>query len=54
MSRNWDQNWQSKPQFTGQFLSFQVTTSDRKMLQFDNVVPRNWRFHQNFQAKFNF
>ena len=56
MSRNWGQNWQSEPQFTRQFLSFQVTTSasDEKMLQFENVAPHNWRFHQNFQAEFNF
>jgi hypothetical protein len=38
----------------GQSFSFQVTTSDGKMLQFDNVAPPNWQFGQNFEAKTNF
>ncbi|KAM4132215.1 hypothetical protein ACJW30_01G233100 [Castanea mollissima] len=54
MTRNWGQNWQTDTKLVGLTLSFQVTTSDGKMLQFDNVVPRNWQYGQNFQGRFNF
>ncbi|XP_059450773.1 expansin-A23-like [Corylus avellana] len=54
MTRNWGQKWQTGLVLRGQSLSFQVTTSDGKMLQFDNVVPANWQFGQNFEAKTNF
>ncbi|KAJ7979146.1 Expansin [Quillaja saponaria] len=54
MSRNWGQNWQTGITVTGQSLSFQVTTSDGKLQEFVNVVPSNWQFGQNFEAKTNF
>ena len=54
MTRNWGQNWQTDAQLVGLTLSFQVTISDGKMLQFDNVVPSNWQYGQNFQGRFNF
>ncbi|XP_062106527.1 expansin-A23-like [Humulus lupulus] len=54
MSRNWGQNWQTGTNLVGQALSFQVTTSDNKVLQFDNVAPGNWQFGQNFEGRQNF
>ncbi|KAL0000850.1 hypothetical protein SO802_014631 [Lithocarpus litseifolius] len=54
MSRKWGQNWQTGTPLVGQSLSFQATTSDGKMLEFDNVAPPNWQFGQNYQAKINF
>ncbi|KAJ4707337.1 Expansin [Melia azedarach] len=54
MSRNWGQNWNIGTPLVGQSLSFQVTTSDGKMLQLDNVAPANWQFGQNFEGRSNF
>lgn len=54
MTRNWGQNWQVSKNMIGQTLSFQLTTSDRKMVEFDGVVPRNWRFGQTFDGRINF
>ncbi|KGN53632.1 hypothetical protein Csa_014415 [Cucumis sativus] len=54
MSRNWGQNWQVGTFLVGQGLSFRVTTSDRKTIEFDNVVPSSWQFGQNFEGNSNF
>ncbi|KAL4376381.1 hypothetical protein GQ457_02G018930 [Hibiscus cannabinus] len=54
MSRNWGVNWQTSTNLVGQSMSFQVTTSDGRMIEFDNVVPANWQFNQAFDGKSNF
>jgi hypothetical protein len=54
MTRSLGQKWQTGLVLIGQSLSFQVTTSDEKLLQFDNVAPANWQFGQNFETKTNF
>lgn len=54
MSRIRGQTWQIKTKLQGQSLSFQVTTSDGKMVEFDNVVPKNWQFGETFDGIKNF
>jgi len=41
MMRNCDQNWQTFERLGGQRLSFQVTTTDGRMVQPDNIAPPN-------------
>lgn len=54
MSRNWGVNWQTGKNLVGQSLSFQVTTSDGKMLEFKDIAASNWQFGATFDGKINF
>ncbi|KAL2905743.1 Expansin-A15, partial [Bienertia sinuspersici] len=42
MSRSWGANWDTPTPLVGQVLSFQVTTSDGKTVESDNLVPASW------------
>ncbi|ESW11492.1 hypothetical protein PHAVU_008G034700 [Phaseolus vulgaris] len=54
MSRVWGQNWVTGENLVGQSLSFQVSTSDGRVLEFDGAIPSNWQFGQSYEANTNF
>ncbi|XP_048130512.1 expansin-A22-like [Rhodamnia argentea] len=54
MTRNQGQKWQTGTVLTGQSLSFQVTVSDGKTLELDNVAPAGWQFGQTYDGQKNF
>ncbi|KAE9615739.1 putative expansin/Lol pI [Lupinus albus] len=54
MKHNWGEDWNTGLNLVGQALSFQVTTSDGKKLEFSNVAPANWQFGKTYQSKQNF
>ncbi|KAK4280004.1 hypothetical protein QN277_011690 [Acacia crassicarpa] len=54
MTRNWGQLWQTGTNLVGQSLSYMLTSSDGKTLEFDNVAPSNWQFGQTYEANYNF
>ncbi|KAE9615737.1 putative expansin/Lol pI [Lupinus albus] len=54
MKHNWGENWNTGLNLVGQALSFQVTTSDGKKLEFNNVAPVNWQFGQTYKSIQNF
>ncbi|KAL9264675.1 Expansin-A25-like protein [Drosera capensis] len=54
MSRNWGVNYQSNGNWQGQNLSFQVTATDGRTIEVDNVVPSNWQIGQSFEGNRNF
>ncbi|WJX88159.1 Expansin-A23 [Trifolium repens] len=54
MTHNWGQFWDTGINLVGQSLSFWVTTSDGKALEFDSVVPFNWQFAQTYEGSINF
>ncbi|KAM5583904.1 expansin-A23-like [Rosa sericea] len=54
MSRIQGQTWEIGTDLQGQSLSFQVTTSDGKMVEFDNAVDKTWQFGETFDGIKNF
>nr|AUE24155.1 expansin 68 [Saccharum hybrid cultivar] len=54
LARNWGANWHSLAYLTGQMLSFRLTDTDGKTIEFTNVVPQGWTFGQTFASKLQF
>ncbi|GJN30337.1 hypothetical protein PR202_gb18632 [Eleusine coracana subsp. coracana] len=54
MSRNWGANWQANNYLNGQSISFRVTATNGRTIEFGNVAPSNWRFGQTFTNGANF
>ncbi|KAE8784772.1 Expansin-A24 [Hordeum vulgare] len=54
MSRNWGANWHSLANLTGKILSFRLTDTDGRTLEFNNIVPGGWKFGQTFASKQQF
>ncbi|XP_021761378.1 expansin-A23-like [Chenopodium quinoa] len=53
MTRNWGQNWQTWTRLDGQSLSFQVSTSNGKTFQFNEVVPADWQIGRTYESRKN-
>lgn len=53
MRRDWGQNWDCYEKFTGQGLTFRVTTGLGKTVTFWNVFSSNWWFGMTAQARYN-
>ncbi|XP_024175139.2 expansin-A23 [Rosa chinensis] len=55
MERNWGVNWQvsddTVQKLQGQSLSFQVTARDGRMVQSDNVAPRDWQLGKTYEGR---
>ncbi|XP_058734418.1 expansin-A23-like [Vicia villosa] len=54
MTHNWGQVWHTGLNLVGQDLTFWVTTSDKKALQFISLAPSNWQFGQTYEGSINF
>nr|AUE24128.1 expansin 33 [Saccharum hybrid cultivar] len=54
LARNWGANWHSLAYLTGQMLSFRLTDTYGKTIEFTNVVPQGWKFGQTFASKLQF
>ncbi|CAK8574681.1 unnamed protein product [Lathyrus sativus] len=54
MIHNWGQVWHTGLNLVGQDLTFWVTTSDKKSLQFISLAPSNWQFGQTYEGSVNF
>ncbi|CAL5210634.1 unnamed protein product [Lathyrus oleraceus] len=54
MTHNWGQVWHTGLNLVGQDLTFWVTTSDKKALQFISLASSNWQFGQTYEGSVNF
>ncbi|MQL74478.1 hypothetical protein Taro_006829 [Colocasia esculenta] len=54
MHRNWGVNWQTDLDLRNQGLSFRLTLTDGKTLDFAGVVPSTWRSGETFASENQF
>lgn len=50
MTRNWGVMWTCRTKITGQAISFQIYTSDGRVLTTYNAIGRNWQFGQTWEG----